>query len=102
MEGGRLRVRGAGSGRERLSYVPGCLRQLLAGVQQPLRVEGKLDLFVQLERPRGPLAGELPALEPADPVLAADRAAELDGERKELLDGGARRGQILRGAGVNE
>src|SRR5438034_545822 len=43
---------------------------LLAGVEQTLRVEGALDLRVELERPRRPLPGELAALDDADAVLA--------------------------------
>src|SRR5262245_59524952 len=60
-------------------------RELLAGVEQPFRVERPLDLLVQLERPRRPLTRELSALDPTDAVLARDRAAEPHGEPEELL-----------------
>ena len=55
---------------------PGRPRELLARVQQVLRVEEALDLLVQVERARAPLARELAALQEAEAVLARDRAAE--------------------------
>ena len=58
---------------------------LLAGVQQVLRVEGLLDPVVQVVARRAELVLELAALQPADAVLAADRAAEAQRELEQLV-----------------
>src|SRR5205085_2040226 len=60
---------------------------LLPGVEQPLRVEGLLDARVELVGVGAPLALELAALQPAEAVLAADRAAEADREVEQLVAG---------------
>ena len=73
-------------------------RELLPRVQQVLRVEEALDLLVQLERARAPLARELAALQDAEAVLARDRAAEADGEVEEILDRELRAGELLAAA----
>src|SRR5437660_316554 len=59
--------------------------ELLARIEQALRVEDPLDRLVQLDRARRPLLRELAALEVAQAVLAGDRAAEPDGRVDELL-----------------
>src|SRR5262249_50677338 len=61
---------------------------LLAGIEQSLRVEGPLQLAMQLHCARAPLALEPAPLRPADPVLAGDRAAEPDRHREELFGPG--------------
>src|SRR5258708_29975218 len=58
---------------------------LLAGVQQVLRVEGPLDPVVQVVARWAELVLELAALQPADAVLAADRAAEAQRELEQLV-----------------
>ena len=68
--------------------------QLRPRVEQALRVERALDLLVQLERPRLPLRLQAPALEPADAVLAGDRAAERDDQREQLLADRLRRVEL--------
>src|SRR6187401_3584865 len=58
---------------------------LLAGVQQPLRVEHGLDRAVQRERSRRPLLLEPAALHEAEAVLPGDAPAEPSGQVEELL-----------------
>ena len=58
---------------------------LLAGVQQVLRVEGLLHPQVQVVAGRSELVLELAALQPADAVLAGDRAAEAQRELEQLV-----------------
>ena len=55
-----------------------------------MRVEGALDGVVEVERRGLPLAGQLAALDPADAVLAADRATERHRQREQLLRRGLR------------
>ena len=59
----------------------------LARVEQALRVEGLLQPQVQVVARRAELVLELAALQPADPVLARDRAAEAQGELEQLVTG---------------
>src|SRR3954453_15107711 len=58
---------------------------LLPGVEQALRVERLLDRRVEPIRLGAPLPLELAALQPADAVLAADRAAEADREVEQVV-----------------
>src|SRR5215208_7309585 len=60
---------------------------LLPRVEQALRIESLLDRGVQPVRLRPPLALQLAALQPPDPVLAADRAAEADREVEQVVAG---------------
>src|SRR5438105_11665239 len=62
-------------------------RDLLAGVEEALRVERPLDPGVQVERGLRPLTRELAALGPADAVLPRDRASKPDGKLEEVLRG---------------
>src|SRR5262249_11330495 len=58
---------------------------LLAGVHEALRVERVLHGPVQLEQTRCPLPRERAALDQAGAVLPRDRAAQLDGQREQVL-----------------
>src|SRR5204863_4343043 len=58
---------------------------LLAGIQEPLRVERLLQAQVQVVRVRTELVLELAALQPADAVLAGHRAAEPERELEQLV-----------------
>src|SRR5579871_2091319 len=78
---------------------PSCGRScLLARVEQVARVERGLDRRLQAGDDRPPVALEPAALEPADAVLAADRA----GEVAELGGRGAGRALRLLVAGADE
>src|SRR6185436_12801336 len=90
---------GARCDRKVLTHRP---RQLLPRVEQVLRVEETLDLLVQLERARAPLARELAAFEDAESVLARDRAAEPDGEVEEILDRELGARELVRLLGIDE
>src|SRR5579859_708417 len=69
--------------------------QLLARVEEALRVERPLDCLVQLDGPRRPLLLELPALQPAGAVFARDRAAEPYRQTDELLARGPGAGPFV-------
>src|SRR6266496_187659 len=68
---------------------------LLAGVEQALRVEDALDLVVELERARRPLALELPPLQPADAVLAGNGSAEAHRQGEQLCGRNVRPGELV-------
>ncbi len=57
---------------------------LLAGVEQPLRIERALDRLVRADGRLRPLTQQLARLEQSEAVLAADRPAELAREREQL------------------
>src|SRR5215207_5021566 len=75
---------------------------LLARVHEVLGVDGLLDRAMQPQRHVVPLLSELPALDPAEPVLAGDRAAHGRRGREQLSGGGARALQLGPVARVDE
>src|ERR1700722_9338830 len=76
--------------------------ELLARVQQTLRIERELDLLVQLDRSRVPLVREQAALEHADAMLGGDRAPEPADEFEQLVPDRLGRCELLLARWVDE
>src|SRR4051794_13645814 len=91
-----------GAGRDHVVAAFRHAGELLSRVQEVLRVEEALDLLVQVERARAPLARELAALQDAEAVFPADRAAELYGQVEEILDREQRSLELLGLLGIDE
>src|SRR5450756_1560642 len=89
----RCRTRRPVGAHRRLTAAPADL-QLLARVEDPVRVQHTLQGVLQLAHPRCELHVERCELLGADAVLAADGAAVLDGERHDPLVRGARDGRL--------
>src|SRR5258706_16076009 len=80
--------------RSRLGSRPEVTSENHARVQDALGVEGLLDPARQVQDVRADLIDQPRPLEPTDPVLAGDRAVQLDGQVHDLAEGelGAGRG----------
>src|SRR5699024_7453631 len=95
--GGRARPRAECSRAESSGAESSDLREHLAGVEDPERVESVLHRQLDPTGPFVELVRQPGALEVADPVLAGDRAAEFDADAHDLLEyllRGRRRGLV--------